>query len=144
MQNPQEVQAAFERQMKDRLSKRPFPTEKIHPDVRMWLPEALRHCTIQSLQCDPEHYKNVSDFANGCRTALSFMEAGFALNALEQVTPAQMDCHLITYAELMAQVRDAAKYWNEVVLGIKNEVAKSVTSRAKLASGVPGLVKGNA
>lgn len=144
MQNPQEVQAAFEHQMKDRLSKRPFPTEKLRPDILVWLPVALRHCTIQSLQCDPEHYKNVLGFVHGNHKGLSFMEAGFALNALEQVTPAQMDCNTLVYVELMAQVRDAAKYWNEVVLGIKNEVAKSVTSRAKLASSVPSLVKGNA
>lgn len=131
----------FNRQIEERLTRYPFPMDKLPARFHLWLGKALSHCTLEKLGCEPNSYLNLVRFAAGDEKQLSFFEVSFALNSLQYVTPDQLGQDLACYAETMAAHRAAETYWNQVVLPIRNEIAEALEKRASLAVKKPGLVR---
>ena len=128
MNNP----AKFEELFRKELENNYFPVEKVDEDVRYYFPLILMVCSPQMLNCDVKTYSSLVDKVNADDEQLNLYEISFLLNAYAALPAREFDLKPTEYRDLINDVQEMSKVWNELVTPIRKKVENKLMTEQSL------------
>lgn len=111
----------FETKFREELQKVEFPQDSIVDSFYDYKGIAIASKSIMKLGCDVDTYEKLIGITSG--TSIDLYTISFAINAIEQSSPFDLDLQPNEYLDLIKQTRVMASKWNELVEPIKKRVS---------------------
>lgn len=126
--NTNKLMQDFETKFREELQNVEFPQDSIVDSFHDYKGIAIASKSIMKLGCDVETYEKLIGITPD--TPIDLYTISFAINAIEQSSPFELDLQPNEYLEVIKQTRVMADKWNELVEPIKQRVSQEMQPKA--------------
>jgi rRNA processing protein Krr1/Pno1 len=126
--NTNKLMQDFETKFREELQNVEFPKDNIVAVFYDYKGLSIASKSIMKLGCNVETYEKLISITPD--TPIDLYTISFAINAIEQSSPFDLDLQLNEYLDVIKQTRVIAEKWNELVEPIKQRVLQEMQPKA--------------